>query len=858
MSDYLFELNKYFGFKQFRHGQGEIVDSIVKGKNTLVVMPTGGGKSLCYQLPALILEGTAIVISPLIALMKDQVDSLTRAGISATFINSSISQEEINQRMEWAFAGKFKLIYLAPERLESDYFIRQLNKMKISFLAVDEAHCISEWGHDFRPAYLNISNALKKLKLKPVVALTATATPDVQDDIVSALDMMPCNSFIRGFNRPNLSYITEKNNLKILRASEILKKSKKGSNIIYCGSRRSVEETANALKSDKYSVEAYHGGMPQELRKTVQDKFINGDISTIVATNAFGMGVDKPDVRNVIHCDLTQTLEAYYQEAGRAGRDGNESTCHLIYYPNDMNLQEFFINTSLPETKVLKDVYNALYSIGNNRERFIQVNEVYIANMINSKERTVQSVLDYFERHRIISRNNNPRKAKIKFLDNKERIIEFYNNTSELRRKVIDGILRMVSSEVLYKHVDIDILKLKQKFEIYDDDLKETIRSLEYFGLLEYIPEIPSAGIILNLEKMPFENLPLDLNTYIRRRTNAFKKLDLVLNYAETNECKRNYILSYFKETDIDGECGKCSSCINPQSKKKLFDPRKSYLIDLILKAVANQDGIIESKADFVKMLQGKVKNSKNNPYFATLESYTIKQIEEILMFCLEMRYLKKSTKLNEFAIISESGMEKSGMNKSSSNGLSEDHKKTVAEIQKVIEEIASLENIKPRGIASPKTIKRIAEQKPKTKRELLEIEGLSSYYADRYSELILKQFINSNKDITNNFDNVKKTEFESKAKYYYSMIQNGATIAELAKSMKLEPGDIALELEKQILAGADADFKYFCNKEVFAKIRHLVKINKNVKLSELRFRLDEELDFATLRVITAIAKTRE
>ncbi|MEO6302145.1 MAG: DNA helicase RecQ, partial [Bacteroidia bacterium] len=336
-------LKKHFGYDKFRPMQDEIIQNVLQNKDTFVLMPTGGGKSLCYQLPALKFEGTTIVISPLIALMKDQVDSLKSNGINAEFINSSLSYYEINTIQNKVFNNEIKILYVAPERLSLPDFQEFLSNIKLSLIAVDEAHCISEWGHDFRPDYRNLKVLRDKFPKIPVIALTATATHKVREDIVNILQLEKAKVFISGFNRPNLNYsVLDKNN-SFNTLVNLLKTHKDASVIIYCFSRKDSESLAENLRDQGFNALPYHAGLEGEVRRETQEKFIRDQVNIITATVAFGMGIDKPDVRLVVHYDLPKTLEGYYQETGRAGRDGLQSECVLFYSPGDRRKQEFFI-----------------------------------------------------------------------------------------------------------------------------------------------------------------------------------------------------------------------------------------------------------------------------------------------------------------------------------------------------------------------------------------------------------------------------------------------------------------------------------------------------------------------------------
>ena len=359
-------LSERFGYSDFRPGQKAIIDAVLQGANALVVMPTGSGKSLCYQLPALLREGCTIVISPLIALMKDQVDSLQAQGIAATFINSSLSGAEQAERLRACRAGAYDLLYVAPERFRNARFVDAMSQTRISLFAVDEAHCISEWGHDFRPDYLRLREAIEHLHQPQVLALTATATVDVQHDITVQLGCDNMQRFVTGFNRPNLIYRVVAQNsaaAKLRVIGDILQTQDSGSAIIYAATRRAVEEVAAALQGRGVEGLLYHAGLPDAMRQRTQEAFMEQPQSVIVATNAFGMGVDKPNVRNVVHFNLPRTMEAYYQEAGRAGRDGQAAQCILLFSYGDVKIQEFLLEQNYPPREFIEEIYGHIVAL---------------------------------------------------------------------------------------------------------------------------------------------------------------------------------------------------------------------------------------------------------------------------------------------------------------------------------------------------------------------------------------------------------------------------------------------------------------------------------------------------------------
>ncbi|WP_046174409.1 DNA helicase RecQ [Domibacillus indicus] len=350
-------LQSHFGYDSFRTGQEQAISQVLSGENTICVMPTGGGKSICYQIPALVLEGTTIVVSPLISLMKDQVDTLLEAGIPAAYINSSLSGAEMYETMRSARNGEFKLLYIAPERLESYSFVEQLKQLSVPLIAVDEAHCISQWGHDFRPSYRHIQRMTELFPGSPaILALTATATPHVREDICRLLSIDEKNTIITGFERKNLSFSVIQGQDRQSFLKEYLKKNQKESGIIYAATRKTVDQLYERLQKAGISAARYHGGMGDADRVREQDRFLTDEATVMVATNAFGMGIDKSNIRYVIHYQLPKNMESYYQEAGRAGRDGLDSECIVLYSSQDVQTQRFLIDQSLERDRIPQEL----------------------------------------------------------------------------------------------------------------------------------------------------------------------------------------------------------------------------------------------------------------------------------------------------------------------------------------------------------------------------------------------------------------------------------------------------------------------------------------------------------------------
>lgn len=401
-------LERYFGFREFRPGQLPVVEALAEGKDALVIMPTGGGKSLCYQLPALMLDGVTLVVSPLIALMKDQVDALDRRGIPAAVINSTLSLPEQRDRLRQMREGAFKLVYIAPERFRSEAFCNSLREVPVALFAIDEAHCLSQWGHDFRPDYLRLGQARTALGNPQTAAFTATATPEVRQDIVKTLGLVDPFVTVTGFSRANLSFrVTEcpSHAKKYQRIESLIEEH--GTGIIYCATRKRVEEVSDSLRALKVSLVSYHGGMDDREREEAQDAFLSRRKDIAVATNAFGMGIDRSDVRFVAHFEVPGSPEAYYQEAGRAGRDGEPGVCELLFNYADTSTQEFFLEGANPPLSLIRAVYDALRVYAKGSDALVPIRD--LASAVGAKnDMGVSSALSILGRCGAIQRFDVP------------------------------------------------------------------------------------------------------------------------------------------------------------------------------------------------------------------------------------------------------------------------------------------------------------------------------------------------------------------------------------------------------------------------------------------------------------------
>lgn len=841
-------LKKYFGFNSFRTGQEEIIRSILMGNDTLAIMPTGGGKSICYQIPALILEGTAIVISPLIALMKDQVDALEQKGISATFINSSLSFDELQIRMRKLLEGEFKIVYIAPERLENDFFKRLLNYVKISFLAVDEAHCVSEWGHDFRPAYLNIARALENTNIRPIAAFTATAGAEVQNDIIRYLNMRNVRKFIKGFDRPNLTYHTIETNNKIEKITKILKNTHSGSTIIYCGSRNRVEEIAQKLALYGFPCVSYHAGMQIEHRTDAQNQFLSGNVPVIVATNAFGMGIDKPDVRNVIHCDYTATLEAYYQEAGRAGRDGNPANCYLLHNNQDITLQEFFINNRFPECEDIERTFITLVA-NSDKSKKVKLPIHELANQAAITESRFAAAVDILEKHEIVKVSRKNLTASIRFLASVDELRNFLQNTTEERRDALTAILKIVSADAFRQSVDLDINRIHREFYINSNILEDTLKTLSILKFIQYtngslageIELIDTTKSILNT---------INYNEINERRKIAYSKLNDVVNYAYTSNCKRNYILDYFQDDSYSGTCGKCSSC-SSQSRTQMITQKRDYILHTLLKALHENNNRF-GKTVFIQLLLG-INNKKiqkhnlnESLYFASLQEFSESEIKYVIEYAIARRFIQVSAGLYPILSITSHGLQ--FINKDTTD--SEKNDEFMHKLKNIRQKIAKLEGITERSVASDKALRIIAHNPNISYSEFLKVPGISKYIIEKYG----KEFYLSISD-SNSIDNIDNSVDEN-IHNISQLFKSGKSIHEIAEIYKTDKGTIARITQDAIMNGKiELDWKLFTNDKLFQKIKQIIYKKPSITLSRLRQLIVEDIDYAVLRIIVAIAR---
>ncbi len=576
-------MNLHFGFSGFRKGQEEVIDAVLSGNSTIAVMPTGGGKSLCFQLPALVFDGVTIVISPLISLMKDQVDGLQKMGIPATYINSAISAEQVAIRLREVRHGYYKLLYIAPERFYSNDFMNMLKNIKVELLAVDEAHCISQWGHDFRPSYLYLSKVREVLNNPVVLALTATATPQVREDIARQLKLDKPVKIITGFARPNLQFgvMEAKEFAKERIVLEAVLSQRDEAGIIYAGTRARADAILEHLLANDIEAASYHAGLSAEERKWIQESFMSGCIDVIVATNAFGLGIDKPNIRYVIHYDMPGTLEAYYQEAGRAGRDGKPSVCLLLYNSRDRRLQEFFIKGDNPPPKLIIEIYELLLSYEKDSV-FITYADIGSQLSETVPDMAIGTALKILEKEGYLRRSREAnRSAFIKTTSSLSHLREAVGARAKKQLEILNLLFAKYEKEIK-SGWQVNIEEVSDILDIKKETLMRLVRSLAEKNLMEYKPPFKGTEIKI-LKKTDPQKLNLDFKALKEKLQNAYDKLDKIEEYVYTQTCRQKFILDYFGDMDAR-VCGQCDICLNGKSvlrrekeKQKIKNSQRFY-----------------------------------------------------------------------------------------------------------------------------------------------------------------------------------------------------------------------------------------------------------------------------------------
>jgi ATP-dependent DNA helicase RecQ len=780
-------LQKTFGYQAFRPLQEQVLASVYEKKDTVVILPTGSGKSLCYQIPALVLGGVNFVISPLISLMKDQVDQLEDLGISATYINSSLTGAEINERFQEIENLQHRLVYVAPERLESPLFLQLLRSLaerrQVHFMAIDEAHCVSQWGHDFRPSYKRIK-MLRDICPVPFLALTATATDRVREDLIKQLDLKDPQAFVGAFDRPNLHYATYQPDSKKSWILQYVKSKVDQSGIIYCATRKNVEETSDYLKENGVKVSAYHAGLGDEVRKKVQESFLKDRTPVIVATNAFGMGINKPNVRFVLHADMPGTMEHYTQEAGRAGRDGEPSECVLFFGYQDVVLQRFFIEGNNPSPKLLQEILLLLKSQENVRL--------------------------------------NPRS------------LNFAKNQME-----IDTALKLLLEAGAIKRVSND------EFDLSGQPYR-----------------------------LSFEELDA-------KRQLAELKLQVMIEYSESHDCKRNSIQAYFGYEPVT--CANCSGCL--QQEKNIRPKDAAMATDVTTPAQKILQGILSFPRAFgvsiaVAVLTGS-KSQKMDEWkcaswksYGSMREYTQAAVMKLVKDLVKSGYLERQGDEFPVLVVSErgrktlEGQEQVLMHAAEEPSFIERSTATAAMDQVLFEtlrqwrrEEAQKKDVPPFVIFGDRTLREISQSFPQTKAQLLNVNGMGDRKYEQYGAALLKIITEHSSKYNRSFQAVqsadaapkmtKKVQKGQTQMETWDFLQQGLKLPQIAMKRGLALTTIESHVADLIESGYIKDISAFVSEGRQRQIREVAqKGGQHIKA--LKEALPSEISYGEIRIVLA------
>ncbi len=565
-------LQKYWGYDNFRLGQEEIIEDAINGHDVLALLPTGGGKSICFQVPGMVREGITIVISPLIALMQDQVQTLNKKGLRAKALTSGMSYRELDITLDNARFNGLDFLYTSPERIQSSLFIERFKLMNVGLIVVDEAHCISEWGHDFRPSFMEIKNLREYHPNVPIIALTATATEKTKEEIVEKLQLRHPKIHQSRFERPNLTYKSYQTNNKLQEITTYCKAVPQLTGIVYCQTRKSVKSVATHLAQQGLSVGIYHGGLEKEMRASQLSKWLNDEIKIMVATNAFGMGIDKPDVRYVLHYEFPNSLEAYFQEAGRGGRDGNAAQAINFWEKDDIEQLHLKLEMKYPSLEEIKSTFRALYNylkiaIGSGKGESYNIDFQLFSKTFNIPLVVIYNSLKIIDSMGEISLNEgfyNP--TKIKFSVSNSALYnfqlqheKFYPITSFLVR----------SYPGIFDHFhEINEREMAERLKINKQELKSQFQFMEKYGIIDitYVSDLPSITFLS--ERRPYDYFEIPPSVYHFRKEIAFSKLEAVQDYLTVHKCRSLQLINYF---GLESEpCGKCDICLIDANKEDL------------------------------------------------------------------------------------------------------------------------------------------------------------------------------------------------------------------------------------------------------------------------------------------------
>jgi len=863
-----FYLKKYFDYDNFLPGQKEIIESISSGENVIAILPTGGGKSLCYQLPALLSQKYSIVVSPLIALMKDQYDSLERKNLSSAFISSAMSNIEKDIVLRKATNNEIKILYVSPERLSSEQFQESVANYPPEYLFVDEAHCISEWGQSFRPGYRKIKQFIENVGVKKISAFTATATKEVIDDIIKELNLINPKIFVKGYERKNFSIEgrLEVDKKKILLT--ILSLSDEPT-IVYCYSRKTAEVLAEFLASNDINADYYHAGLSIERRNVVQDKFYENKITTIVATSAFGMGVDKPDIRRVIHYDLSNSIESYYQEIGRAGRDGNPVKAIFFFNREDERKKNYLLNLSSISASDVIDIYNAIFdysqvAYGRKPSSPLPIDYDFFKKILpRGKDvfTVVNQALNFLEANGILKRTFYETRPKIKFIADAEFVKNYLKAIDdEDQKSIILFLAKKYGAKIFHYEVAIDLKELSDIIELDFKRILSIFEKLKNYSIVEYQNGDINESVEFAFERTDLAKLNIDFNKIAAIREFYQKKLENIFEFALTDDCRMKYILNYFGESNDNYKCGRCDNCLKLSDNRKAFE---DYFAESSILCILSSPKSL-TIGDLVSILKGESSSSfdRANETFSRFANFSAYKIENGIKDLIARkilnvdkdgtlsirRYNYQNIKVNNHTIEKIENYTPQIKNKL---------RETIYSFRKKIAK-KFLQN--ELLILPDKIIEEILEKMPDSKATFLLIEGANENMYNKIGKdiiTIISKFKKKLADISIDEERDNKLLNEDLI-VLKKLIEQGLTFEEIVEKTNIDPSILSLQIETLINLDPAIDFDALISEQKKSKAFHILSANSDIDLKKLKSRFEGELTFAEARIILALFKRKK
>lgn len=858
-------LETLFGYSNFRPGQKEIIETILTKQNVLAVLPTGAGKSICYQLPALISERFSIVVSPLIALMKDQVDSIKINPNPSAFINSTMSLKDSEETLRNISFGKIKILYLAPEKLENRQFAERIKALNPNFIFIDEAHCISEWGHNFRPSYTKIKEFTNYIGVKNISGFTATATPEVARDIIEQLGLIEPKIFVRGFERDNISINIIKTKKKKENCLQILAEQGTPA-IVYTSSRKRAEAISEFLLMNKIKSTYYHAGLLPEVRKKVQEDFINDKTSVICATNAFGMGIDKGDIRLVLHYNAPGSIENYYQEIGRAGRDGKPSHAYLLYDDSDMDIHKYFIRNSYPDKETIMGIYDSIcdfgkVAIGNisSKEIPIDLDFIKITTQKQISRGIVYSALNSLEGGGYLKLISDlERKDSIQFLMDKNRLRNFVKQTENIFfKEIILYLLRNFSTEIFLKEVRVNFAEVCKETNIMFNELIESLILLNNFGIISFYQSLSKDSAKMLSPRIFSKDLKLNFKRINENYLNQNTKVEKMSQLIYSTDCRFNFILNYFGETNSEYRCGQCDNCT---TKIELPSNSIQYISELILRTLYDSKEELTER-NVISILRGSVKKEKYNSIntFGVCRNYEKHEILSVIFKLIESKVISKGAK--DLINLTEQGFEKIkqlGLHKVSNPKISyEDNLELFNTLRTIRQDVSKKFMQTPNLICTDEVLSNIAKNKPKNREQFLSLKGTNERMFTKIGNEVIEAVLINEKAHINNENNHSTKKIPSSIAETYKLIKKGYTLKDIASMQNLTEAVISMQVETILGFEPEVEIDNLIPAEMFDLVNE--KIKKGIiDLKELKSNLPAEITYPMIRIVLAKAKFLE